>query len=116
MADKEKYFIPVTFTSKNPGVRKSNQAYETDKYYLHPEQVPADFRTWLDDEWYEKKTLLIRHFMSKMYIKAPMPKVYNKLMTILERRDARHWSSDSKIRTIDIIQPNNDVKVTISDY
>ena len=70
----------------------------------------------LDDEWYEKKTLLIRHFMSKMYIKAPMPKVYNKLMTILERRDARHWSSDSKIRTIDILQPNNDVKVTISDY
>lgn len=70
----------------------------------------------LDDDWYEKKTLLIRHFISKMYIKAPMPKVYNKLMTILERRDARHWSSDSKIRTIDILQPNNDVKVTISDF
>ena len=70
----------------------------------------------LDDEWYEKKTLLIRHFMSKMYIKAPMPKVYQKLMTILERRDARHWSADSKIRTIDIVQPNNDVKVTISDF
>ena len=70
----------------------------------------------LDDDWYEKKTLLIRHFMSKMYIKAPMPKVYQKLMTILERRDARHWSSDSKIRTIDIVQPSNDVKVTISDY
>ena len=70
----------------------------------------------LDDEWYEKKTLLIRHFMSKMYIKAPMPKVYNKLMTILERRDARHWSTDSKIRTVGIVQPNSDVKVTISDY
>lgn len=70
----------------------------------------------LEDDWYEKKTLMIRHFMSKMYIKAPMPKVYNKLMTILERRDARHWSSDSKIRTIDIVQPNESVKVSITDY
>lgn len=70
----------------------------------------------LDDEWYERKKLLTRHFMSKMYIKAPMPKIYNKLMAILERRDARHWSSDSKIRTIDIVQPNESVKVSITDY
>ena len=39
----EKYFIPVTFTSNNPGKR------EPDKYYLYPHQVPADFRPWLDD-------------------------------------------------------------------
>lgn len=36
----EKYFIPVTFTSNNPGKR------ESDKYYLYPHQVPEDFRPW----------------------------------------------------------------------
>ena len=41
----EKYFIPVTFTSNNPGKR------EHDKYYLYPHQVPEDFRPWLDDQW-----------------------------------------------------------------
>ena len=49
----EKYFIPITFSTKNPGVRKPVKRYETDKYYLHPEQVPADFRAWLDDTWYD---------------------------------------------------------------
>ncbi len=43
----EKYFIPVTFTSNNPGKR------EPDKYYLYPHQVPEDFRPWLDDQWYD---------------------------------------------------------------
>jgi len=52
-AHPEKYFIPITFSTKNPGVRKPNKTYETDKFYLHPEQVPDDFRAWLDDEWYD---------------------------------------------------------------
>ena len=43
----EKYFIPVIFTSNNPGKR------EPDKYYLYPHQVPEDFRPWLDDQWYD---------------------------------------------------------------
>lgn len=46
-AHPEKYFIPVTFTSNNPGKR------EPDKYYLYPHQVPEDFRPWLDDQWYD---------------------------------------------------------------
>lgn len=70
----------------------------------------------IDDKWYVKKVLLLRHFMSKNYIKAGAPRIYNKLKDILEKRDARHWSSDSKIRTIDILKPNDDIKVTISEY
>ena len=49
----EKYFIPVTFSSKNPGKREPIKKYEPDKYFIYPEQVPADFRAWLDDAWYD---------------------------------------------------------------
>ena len=49
----EKYFIPVTFSSKNPGKRDPSKKYEPDKYYFYPEQDPADFRAWLDDQWYD---------------------------------------------------------------
>ena len=52
-AHPEKYFIPATFSSKNPGNRDPRKKYEPDKYYIYPEQVPADFRAWLDDEWYD---------------------------------------------------------------
>jgi hypothetical protein len=43
----EKYFIPVTFSADKPCKRAR------DKYFLHPNQVPEDFRAWLDDQWYD---------------------------------------------------------------
>lgn len=33
----EKYFIPVTFSSKNLGKRNPSKKYEPDKYFLYPE-------------------------------------------------------------------------------
>ena len=36
-AHPEKYFIPVTFTSNNPGKSDLSKKYEPDKYYIYPE-------------------------------------------------------------------------------
>ena len=70
----------------------------------------------LDDEWYENKLLMLRHVLSKKFLFEQNPRASQKLMSVLERRDQKHWSTDSKIRTIDIVEPNKDVKVTISEY
>ncbi len=43
----EKFFIHGTFSSKKPRKR------EPDKYFLYPQQIPEDFRPWLDDQWYD---------------------------------------------------------------
>lgn len=44
----ERYYIPITFTAKEPSKLRKHHPY-----YLMPDEVPEDFRAWLDDEWYK---------------------------------------------------------------
>ena len=44
----ERYYIPVTFTAKEPAKPRKHHPY-----YLVLGEVPEDFRAWLDDEWYK---------------------------------------------------------------
>lgn len=43
----DQYIFPITFTAKDPSKPRKHHPY-----YLMPDEIPEDFRAWLDDEWY----------------------------------------------------------------
>lgn len=51
-AHPDRYFIPQLFTADSAQPKKRLP------YYLAPEEIPADFRPWLDDEWYDLADVL----------------------------------------------------------
>lgn len=50
----EKYTFPVSFSSKPSTAQNTKR----DIHYLKRNEVPNDFKDWLDDEWYKVNDVL----------------------------------------------------------
>ena len=91
----EKYFIPVTFTSNNPGKRDPSKKYEPDKYYIYKYSECKLVAATLESDFTVKKG-------AKSDALIDFLKFYNEIAEELSKHDVVEISSiERRIDAID---------------